>query len=125
TAANPRSVFSASPSSAADSCANAPAAFNLSNSTSFSAGVPCMSRRSVSRMLLFAFASFLFRNIEPSSPRHENSTRSKHHGRDKEHGHDSTSDEQHRTSTHRTLLNPERFHLQLLNAIQALEAAIT
>jgi hypothetical protein len=37
---------------------NAPAAFNLSNNTSFSAGVPCISRKSVSRMLFLAFGSF-------------------------------------------------------------------
>src|SRR5215831_15807839 len=43
--------------------ANPPRAFSFSNSASPAAAVPCMSRRSTSTTLFFAFGSFRFLNM--------------------------------------------------------------
>src|SRR5215475_925180 len=65
-AANVRSIRSTLRSSARSSPANPPRAFSFSNSASFSAAVPCISRKSATAVLFFAFGSFRFRNIATS-----------------------------------------------------------
>src|SRR5262245_1193608 len=68
-AADSRSIFSASATSAGCSLANPPAARTFSNILSFSAAEPCRSRIKVSAMLL-RFGSFRFGNmLPPSKPR--------------------------------------------------------
>src|SRR5215471_13990921 len=66
-AANVRSIRSTLRSSARSSPANPPRDFNFSNSASFSAAVPCMSRRSVSATLFLGLGFFRFRNIATST----------------------------------------------------------
>jgi len=62
-AANVRSIRSTLRSSARSSPANPPRAFSFSNSASYSAAVPCISRRSTSATVFFDFGSLRFRNI--------------------------------------------------------------
>jgi len=66
-AANVRSIRSTLRSSARSSPAKPPRTFTFSNSASFSAAVPCMSRSSASaRLFFFGLGCFRFRNIATS-----------------------------------------------------------